>query len=70
MYTPLNKGISSKLSIREMRGRASCGRWWVRMPTTGTLNNNGGLKGRSVERTSLIREVALPDFPLLTLIDR
>ena len=69
MYTPLNRGISSKLNVMDMRGRAGCGRWWARMPTTEALNNNEGLKGRSVERTSLVRDVALCDFPLLTFID-
>ena len=69
MYTLLNRGISSTLSIRDMRGRVSCGRWWGRVPVTATLNDSEGLEEISMEHTSSIRDVALPDFPLLALID-
>ena len=69
MNTILDRGISSTLSIRDMRGRVSCGRWWAHVPTTATLNDSEGLEEISVERTSLLRDVALSDFPVLTLID-
>ena len=39
------------------------------MPATATLNDSEGLEEISVERTSLLRDVALSDFPVLTLID-
>ena len=39
------------------------------MPTMELVDNNKGLKGRLVECTSLVRDIALSDFPLLMLID-
>ena len=69
MYTLSNRGISSVLSIRDLRGRVNCGGWWARVPATATLNDSEGLEEISVERTSLIRYFPLSDFPVPTLID-